>query len=164
MLNLKIRHEIRPGDIGFIIYLHGILYSREKNYDLTFEAYVAHGLLQFVHNYNPYRDRLWLAENNGQIIGCIAIVRTTKEEAQLRWYLVQPDFRRQGIGKQLLGEALNFCREKKYKNVFLWTTSELTGASHIYAQAGFKKKETKSHKVWGKQLIEERYDLILIPE
>jgi N-acetylglutamate synthase-like GNAT family acetyltransferase len=163
MPNWKIRHEIRPGDIGFIIYLHGTLYAREKNYDLTFEAYVAHGLLQFVQNYNPYRDRLWLVESNNQIIGCIGVVRTTKEEAQLRWYLVDPEFRGQGIGKQLLAEALNFCREKKYKTVFIWTTSELPIAAHIYSQAGFKKKTTKSHTIWGKQLVEERYDLVLVP-
>jgi N-acetylglutamate synthase-like GNAT family acetyltransferase len=159
MPNWNLRHDLKPGDIGYIIYLHGILYSRENKYDQTFEAYVAHGLLQFVHNFNPYRDRIWLAEVNGIIIGSIAIVRTTKDEAQLRWYLVHPEFRGQGLGKQLLGEALNFCRERKYSNVFLWTTSELAAAAHIYSQAGFKKTETKSHKVWGKNLSEERYDL-----
>jgi N-acetylglutamate synthase-like GNAT family acetyltransferase len=155
----ELRRELRPGDIGYLIYLHGILYAKEYKFDQTFEAYVAHGLLQFVQLYNPYRDRIWLAEDKGKIIGCAAIVRTSKTEAQLRWYLVHPDYRGQGIGKLLMQEAVNFCTERKYKSVFLWTTSELTAAAHLYAQAGFKKTEVKSHNVWGKFVTEERYNL-----
>jgi len=159
--NWEIRHELRPGDIGYLIYLHGILYAKEYKYDQTFEAYVAHGLLQFVHAYNPYRDRIWLAETDGRIIGSVAIVRTSKLEAQLRWYLVHPDHRGKGLGKTLLGEAIKFCRERKYKSVFLWTTSELAAAAHLYTQAGFRKTGVKSHNIWGKLLAEERYDLDL---
>ena len=160
-MNWELRRELKPGDIGYLIYLHGILYTKEYQYDKTFEADVAHGFLQFVHAFNPYRDRIWLAEVNGQIVGSVAIVRTSKIEAQLRWYLVHPDYRGQGLGKSLLREALDFCKERKYKSVFLWTTSELTTACHLYSQAGFKKTETKSHNVWGKFISEERYDLLI---
>jgi N-acetylglutamate synthase-like GNAT family acetyltransferase len=157
----EIRHELRPGDIGYLIYLHGVLYSKEYGYDQTFETYVAHGLIEFVKSFNPYRDRIWLAESGGNIVGSIAIVRTSKVETQLRWYLVHPDYRGIGLGNILLQEALKFCRERKYNSVFLWTTSELNSASHLYLQAGFKKTEVKSHNVWGKFISEERYDLHL---
>lgn len=158
----ELRHDLKPGDIGYLIYLHGTLYTKEYKYDQSFEVYVAHGLVEFVHAYNPYRDRIWLAEINDQIVGSVAIVRTSKIEAQLRWFLVHPDYRGLGIGKNLILEAINFCKERKYKNVFLWTTSELTAASHLYSQAGFRKKEVKSHNIWGKFVTEERYDLPVI--
>jgi len=157
----ELRHDLKPGDIGYLTYLHGILYAKEYKYDQTFEVYVAHGLVEFVHSFNPYRDRIWLAEADGRIVGSVAIVRTSKIEAQLRWFLVHPEYRGQGLGKSLIREALNFCTERKYKSVFLWTTSELTTASHIYTQAGFKKAEVKSHNVWGKFISEEKYNLLL---
>jgi GNAT superfamily N-acetyltransferase len=157
--NWDIRHELKPGDIGYLTYLHGILYAKEYKYDQTFEAYVAHGLVEFVKSFNPYRDRIWLAEAEGRIIGSVAIVRSTKLEAQLRWYLVHPDYRGRGLGKILIREALDFCKDRKYNSVFLWTTSELTAAAHLYTEAGFKKKEVKSHNVWGKFLAEEKYEL-----
>jgi GNAT superfamily N-acetyltransferase len=158
----EIRHELKPGDIGYLVYLHGHLYSKEYKFDQSFELYIAHGLTQFAHSFNPYRDRIWLAVAGGKIIGSIAIVRTSKVEAQLRWYLVHPDYRNHGLGKTLIKEAVNFCRERKYNNVFLWTTSELTAASHICTLEGFKKTEVKSHNVWGKFVSEEKYDLKLI--
>jgi GNAT superfamily N-acetyltransferase len=162
--NWEIRHELKPGDIGYLIYLHGSLYAKEYKYDQTFEAYVAHGLVEFVKSFNPYRDRIWLAEAEGGIIGSVAIVRTSKVETQLRWFLVHPDYRGQGLGKILLQEALKFCKERKYAGVFLWTTSELTTGSYLYAQAGFKKTIEKSHNIWGKFIAEERYDLNLTVE
>lgn len=164
--NLKsdfdLRHELRPGDLGYLAYLHGSLYFKEYRFDNTFEAYVARGLADFALSFNPYRDRIWIAEADGRIIGSIAIVRVSKEEAQLRWYLVHPDYRGHGLGTTLIGEALKFCRDRKYKNVFLWTTSELTAAAHLYTLAGFKKTQVKSHNIWGKFVTEERYDLEMI--
>lgn len=160
--NWEIRHELKPGDIGYLTYLHGVLYAKEYKYDQTFEAYVAHGLVEFVKAFNPYRDRIWIAEAEGRIVGSVAVVRSTKLEAQLRWYLVHPDYRGQGLGKILIQEALNFCKDRKYNSVFLWTTSELTTAAHLYSEAGFKKKEVKSHNVWGKFISEEKYELPIV--
>jgi len=157
----EIRHHIKPGDIGYLTYLHGILYSKEYGYDHTFEAYVASGLAEFVQSFNTDEDRIWLAETNGHIIGSIAIVRQSKADAQLRWFLVHPEYRGLGIGKELLKDALQFCKRHKYKNVFLWTTSELIEASHLYTRFGFSKTEEKTHEIWGKKVTEERYDLHL---
>lgn len=155
----KIRHHIKPGDIGYLIYLHGILYAKEYGYDQTFEAYVADGLAEFVQSFRPDKDRIWLAEANGRIIGSIAIAGHSKVDAQLRWFLVHRDYRGLGIGKELLKDALQFCKECKYKTIFLWTTSELMAASHLYTRFGFTKSEEKMHEIWGKRVTEERYDL-----
>ena len=157
----KIRHFLKPGDIGHLVYLHGILYAKEYGYDQTFEAYVANGLAEFVQSSGPNRNRIWLAEVNDQIIACIAIVGKSKLEAQLRWFLVHPDYRGLGLGRELLSEALLFCKEHRYRTIFLWTTSELSVARHLYTSVGFRKTEEKIHEIWGKEVTEERYDLNL---
>ncbi len=157
----KIRHNTKPGDIGYLTYLHGILYAREYGYDQTFEVYVAGGLAEFVQLFTPDNDRIWLAETNDVIIGSIAIVRHSEVDAQLRWFLVHPDYRRLGIGKELLRNALQFGKERKYKTIYLWTTSELMEAGHLYTHLGFRKTEEITHKIWGKTVTEERYELNL---
>ncbi|MDH5482906.1 MAG: GNAT family N-acetyltransferase [Candidatus Bathyarchaeota archaeon] len=157
----EIRHRIKPGDVGYLTYLHGTLYAKEYGYDETFEAYVACGLAEFVNLFNTNKDRIWLAETKGRIIGSIAIVGHSKAEAQLRWFLVHPDYRRIGIGKELMQEAVQFCKERKYKIIFLWTTSELLAAEHLYTCFGFGKTEEKTHEIWGKKVTEEKYCLYL---
>jgi GNAT superfamily N-acetyltransferase len=157
----KIRHRMIPGDIGCLTYLHGISYAEEYGYDQTFEAYVASGLAEFVQSFRPSKDRMWLAETNDQIIGSIAIVSHSKRDAQLRWFLVHPHYRGLGIGKELLREALQFCKERKYNTIFLWTTSELTDAGRLYARFGFIKTKEETHEIWGKLVTEEKHALDL---
>jgi len=157
----RIRHHIEPGDIGYLTYLHGVLYAKEYGYDETFEAYVAGGLAEFVQSFSPDKDGIWVAEANSRVIGSVAIVGHSEADAQLRWFLVHPDYRRLGVGKELLKNAVQFCRECRYKAVFLWTTSELVAAGHLYTRFGFRKTEEKTHKIWGKNVTEERYDLYL---
>jgi ribosomal protein S18 acetylase RimI-like enzyme len=157
----KIRHHIKPGDMGYLTYLHGILYAKEYGYNQAFEAYVASILSKFVQSFNPKKDRIWLAEIKNQIIGSIIIIGHSRVKAQLRCFLVHPDYRGLGLGKELIKEALQFCKECKYKTVFLFTESELGAARHLYACAGFRKIGEKTHKNWGKRVTEEKYDLNL---
>ena len=158
---MRIRTEIRPGDVGSVIHLHGIVYAQEHNLDLTFEAYVAAGLAEFAKSYDERKDRLWLAEDSGRIVGSIAIVGQADGSAQLRWFLVHPEARGSGLGHKLLSEALEFCRDRGLRSVFLWTANELKAAGHLYRQAGFRLTEQKAHEIWGPVRTEERYDLTL---
>ena len=160
-LDWTLRHSLRPGDIGYLTYLHGTVYAREYGYDTTFEAYVAGGLADFVRSFNREKDCIWLAEAKHRIVGSVAIVGRSKLKAQLRWFLVHPDYRGRGIGKELLKGALRFSKRRKYKTVFLWTTSELDAARHLYTALGFKKTKETCHVIWGKTIKEERYDLQL---
>ncbi len=157
----KIRHHIKSGDIGYLTYLHGILCAKEYGYDQTFESYVAAGLAEFARSFSPGEDRIWLAEIKGRIIGSIAIVGHSREAAQLRWFLVHPAYRGLGLGKEFLKKALRFCKERKYETIFLWTTRELTEAGHLYTRFGFIKTEEKTHRIWGKRVTEEKYNLRL---
>jgi GNAT superfamily N-acetyltransferase len=175
-----LRTELRPGDLGCLTYLHGILYARERGWDRTFEAYVARGLAGFVLDYDQTRERVWLAERGDEILGSIAIVRArdgatrgahheraevgdegAADVAQLRWFLVHPDTRGQGLGRKLIGEALNFCHVAGYRRVILWTVSGLDAAAHLYRAAGFERVEARTHQIWGRVVTEERYELEL---
>jgi len=157
---IDIRHTLKPGDIGYIIYLHGILYAAEYGFDHTFEPYVAGPISEFV-KAGTERERLWVVEKDNQISGCIAIVKFSEEEAQLRWLILHPETRGHGIGKKLVDNAVRFSRECGYSSIFLWTLNILPEALQLYKSFGFQLTETKTHQIWGRELTEERYDLVL---
>lgn len=151
---------MRPGDIGSIVFLHGYLYAEECGFDYTFDAYVAEPIAKFVKR-STQRERIWIVEKEGQIMGSTAVVRFSEKEAQLRWLLLHPKLRGYGLGKLLLKEAVNFCMEQGYQQIFLWTVSTLIPAINLYRSFGFKKTESETHKRWGRVVTEERYDLKL---
>ena len=157
---IELRHDFKPGDLGTIVHLHGTIYAREYGFDETFEAYVAGPLAEFA-RIRAHRDRIWLAEREGRIVGCIAIVGASQNEAQLRWFLVDPSARGQGLGRQLLQEAVEFSKSQDYRSVFLWTVSTLTAAARLYQSFGFRKVEEKPCRQWGVNVVEERYVLNL---
>lgn len=157
---VRIRNNLRPGDIGSIIYLHGKLYAREYDFDHTFEPYVAAPLAEFVLKQNT-RERIWIVEKEERVLGSVAIVQFSETQAQLRWLILHPDLRGLGIGRQLVEDAVDFCRSSGYASVFLWTIDFLGAALKLYTAAGFTLTETNTHQIWGKTLTEERYDLKL---
>ncbi len=159
--SITIRNELKPGDIGYITYLHGILYAEEYGFDTSFEPYVALPLCEFARADDRERQRIWIAEKNKTIIGSVAIVTHSTQEAQLRWLLIHPEHRGQELGKKLVKNAIEFSRNAGYDRVFLWTVSLLDAAAHIYRSFGFTKTEEKTHRIWGRYLTEERYDLTL---
>jgi GNAT superfamily N-acetyltransferase len=152
-----IRTHLLPGDIGSIVYLHGILYAREYNFDHTFEAYVAGPLATFALAPSD-RQRIWIAEHEGKVVGCIAIVEAAPEIAQLRWFLVDPSMRGIGLGRKLIEASVEFCRDAGYSRIILWTVSALTAAAHLYRALGFEIVERISGTHWGVEVIEEKYE------
>lgn len=159
-LNVGIRCEMKPGDIGYLIYLHGRLYAEEYGWDNTFEAYVAGPLAEFAKSHND-RERIWIVEKNGKVSGSIAIVEESKEKALLRWFLLHPDLRGHRIGRALIEEAISFCRDCGYSLVFLWTVSALAAAVRLYRSVGFQLTEENVREMWGTTVTEQRYDLSL---
>lgn len=158
------REGLKPGDIGYLIYLHGVLYARESGYSQEFEGYVVKTFYEFLEHYDTQKDKIWLATYNRQIVGCIAILAKPDHEAQLRWFLVHPIFRGTGIGKHLLSTALTHCREQHFNNVYLLTTDVQQKAIAMYKKAGFVPTESVQLEQWGKMLREERYDLKLLTQ
>lgn len=158
--DISIRTEIKSGDAGYITFLHGSIYKEEYNYTTAFEAYVAQSFFDFLLHYNPQKDRLWCAEHNGRIIGCIGIVGH-EEKAQLRWYLIDPLYRGMGLGKRLLNYALEFAKERGYKSIYLDTTSDLEKAIGLYKKAGFVKVSEKPNNSWREGLMEIEFSMNL---
>jgi DNA-binding MarR family transcriptional regulator/GNAT superfamily N-acetyltransferase len=151
----------KPGDIGYIIYRHGVVYANEYQLDETFEAYVAKYMAEFIENYNHTKDNLWIVEKGNQIVGSIAIVKVEDTVAQLRWYFVEPHSRNKGIGTKLMHEALSFCRHTGYQKVVLGTISDLEIARKMYSKNGFRLISSKKHRIWGQELTEEEWELEL---
>lgn len=159
--NVEIRSELRPGDLGTIVLMHGVLYASEYQMDHTFEGHVAAGLGEFAKGYDPQKDRIWMAETDGRIVGSVAISGRENHTGQLRWFLLDPEMRGRGLGQRLVHEAVEFCRQCNYRSVYLWTLSELHTATYLYRKAGFELTEEKTHDIWGRVRTEQRYDLKL---
>jgi GNAT superfamily N-acetyltransferase len=154
------RHELKPGDLGYIIYLHGSLYSQEYNFDSSFETYVAIPLVKFARSHTE-KERLWIVEDSSGIVGTIAVVRDSDLQAQLRWLLLAPEIRGFGIGRKLMEEAISFSKECGYVSAFFWTVDILHEAAQLYRSLGFEITEEITHKIWGVRLCEQRYELKL---
>lgn len=158
---VTIRTSINPGDVGYLIYLHGVLYAREYGLDGTFESGVAERLGKFAQDYDPRKDYFAVAELDGRIVGSIIINGLSDELAQLRFFLVHPDARGRGLGRELINRALAFCRAQGFKKVHLWTISELAVARHLYLEAGFVVTREEKHEIWGAMRTEQEYELEL---
>ena len=158
---ISIRTELCPGDLGYVTYMHGALYHREYGYGIQFESYVAKGLCEFVERYNPERSRIWVCEHADRMIGFLLLM-DRGHAAQLRYFLIEPNYRGMGLGSKLMNLYMDFLHECGYKESYLWTTHELFTAARLYKRHGFLLTEEKESITFGKPLREQRYDLKLV--
>ena len=152
-----------PGAIGRVAELHAAYYSKSWNFGLYFEAKVASELSEFLRRFDPATDAFWPARRGGRVEGSIAIdgARASAEGAHLRWFILSDALRGQGIGNRLMREAVDFCRQNAYAQVYLWTFRGLESARHVYEKFGFRLAEELEGEQWGKRVLEQRYVLAL---
>ena len=158
--NVTIRTDLRPGDIGYVTYLHGKLYSKEYDFGVQFESYVAESLHEFQKQYDPKRNRVWVCEDGDEIVGFMALM-DRGAAAQLRYFILLPEYRGTGLGNKLMKLFMEFMRSCGYTSSYLMTTDELRAAAHLYMKYGYRLTEEKESNAFGKPLREQRYDLIL---
>ena len=153
--------EHQPGDMGWVVERHAVLYYEQDGWGSGFEALVAGIVKDFLENFDPKRERCWIAERNGERVGCVFIVND-KGEARLRLLIVEPSARGAGLGRRLVEECIRFSREAGYRKVVLWTHAHLTAARAIYAGTGFRKlKKTETHDSFGPKAVSEFWELKL---
>ena len=152
----------QPGDIGWIIHRHGVLYGEEYGLDQTFEALVARIAAGFIENFDAARERCWLAERDGAIVGSVLLVKESDEVGKLRLLYVEPAARGLGIGSRLVGECIRFARQRRYRKITLWTNDVLVSARRIYQAAGFHLVSEEPHRSFGQDLVGQFWELPLL--
>ena len=158
-----------PGDIGWVIARHGALYAQEYGWDLTFEALVAEIAARFVTQFEPKREHCWIAERDGENVGCVFLVQARDEKTnapiggvgQLRLLLVEPSARGLKLGDTLVRECERFARRVGYTSIRLWTNSVLHAARHIYQKHGYRLVASEKHKSFGRELVGQTWELAL---
>ena len=159
--SLYVLRPHQPGDMGWVVHRHGAIYAREWGYDEHFEALVARIVADFLDRFDPTRERCWIAEKDGAIVGSVFVVSKSKTVAKLRLLLVEPSARGLGIGRRLVDECIRFARGAGYRKLTLWTHSQLTAARRLYQDAGFKRVRQVRCFSFGKDLVDEIWDLRL---
>jgi DNA-binding MarR family transcriptional regulator/GNAT superfamily N-acetyltransferase len=143
----------RPGEFGWVVHRHGVLYSEEYGWDETFEGLVARIVADYVDQHDIRREAVWIAEIDGEPVGCVFCVKKNERTAQLRLLLVEPRARGRGIGTRLVQECIDFARRSGYSEMTLWTNDILDEARRIYERAGWKLVEQSKHHSFGHDLV-----------
>jgi GNAT superfamily N-acetyltransferase len=161
----------RPGDIGWVVGRHGALYAQAYGWDWRFEALVARIAADFVERFDAMREACWIAERDGQPLGCVFLVQARDDStgtpeagvAQLRMLLLEPAARGAGLGRRLVAECETFARAAGYTRIRLWTNSVLSAARGIYVKAGYRLLASEAHHNFGQHLVGEIWELDLAP-
>ena len=150
-----------PGSIGRIVELHARYYRELAGFGLPFESRVARELSEFCERHVDERDGLWLALQDGNVEGSIAIdgSRAGQEGAHLRWFIASDTTRGTGVGTALLTSAMEFCESRHYERVYLWTFEGLAAARHLYEKFGFRLAAQQRGTQWGVEVNEQRFEL-----
>lgn len=159
--DITIRTQVRPGDLGYISYMHAKIYHEEHQFNLDFDYHMAKSFVEFYELKNFEKHRFWIAEYQGEILGSLVLM-DRGAEAQVRFYLLSPKARGLGLGKKLMQLFMDYLYQSSYLSCYLWTIKRLSPAISIYLKNGFKLEEEKSSFMYGHELLEQKYVVDLV--
>lgn len=140
---------------------HYRIYQEEYNFDDSFKEFIADSIVSFSKNRDAEKENIWVVNVNGLVKGSIGVVSVSGDTAQLRWFLIEADQRGKGHGKRLIKEAIQFSKDKNYKNLILWTNRSLSAARNLYEYFRFKITEVKKSFLSNQEILEEKWELKL---
>lgn len=156
---LSIRNFLKPGDLGQVAALHGKIYGEEHGFPIGFEMYVMESLIEFYRQFDEERDRVWVVESEGRMVGFLLLMHRAKNSAQLRYFIMEKPFRGIGLGKELMQKWMEFFEEKNYQSAYLYTTSGLDPAISLYERYGFVRISEEQTENFGFPMLEILYRL-----
>lgn len=151
--------EHRAGDMGWIVHRQAVLYHEAYGWNEELEALMSDITARFVRNFDPTLERCWIAEKGTDILGSVLCVKKTRAIGQLRLLYVEPSARGLGLGTRLVNECIVFARRAGYRKLVLWTNSVLESARRIYTRAGFQLVASEEQHSFGKDVVEETWEL-----
>ncbi|WP_336518601.1 GNAT family N-acetyltransferase [Pollutibacter soli] len=157
---LKFSNQLLPSDIAGVSELHRKIYTTEYGYGESFMEYVDTTLDEFYSRYDPLKDKVWLCKSEEELLGFLLLLHHDDQLVQLRYFVLSPQLRGRGIGNKWMNEFLDCMRERNYTRAFLYTSSELPAAAHLYKKAGFVLTESIPSERFGKPVVEQRYELV----
>lgn len=156
MANYMIR-ENKPGEPSLVAHFYYKLFEEQFDFLPSIEEYFLHAMTDLFGN--PEGNKLYVVEDNGEIVGSVCIVKLAEHEAQLRLFGTSPALQGKGFGMKLMEVAMNFCREMEYNHVILWTIDICEAARHLYGKFGFEMTDRKPNTTWAKYpMTEEKWE------
>ncbi len=152
-----------PGDVGRVTEAHAVYYHQHWGFDVSFETQVGRELSEFMASFDGERSAFWAADWGGRFAGSVALDGRDcfAAGARVRWFIVKPEFQSRGLGRDLIGRTVDFCRGKVYPRIFLWTFRGLDTARRLYESAGFRLTEEHDVRQWGREITEQKFELDL---
>ena len=158
--DISIQANPELGDIGALVSLHGALFCEAYGLNASFEADVAASLGSFATR-RTGREILWIVKRGERVMGSLGVARHNDREAEIRWFVLDPELRCQGLGSKLLEDAIVFARNQNYRSIHVWTAVRFKEAEQLYRHHGFRLTEQYVNRKWGTSVTEQRYDLFL---
>ncbi len=152
----------RPGDLGWLIGLHGRWYAEHYGFTAKFEQVVAGIAADVAGRLAPPRVTMLIARDDEGPLATLTADGDDRDEpgrGHIRTVIADPRAQGRGIGQHLLATGLANLREAGLPGAWLDTFAGLDAARAVYLKAGFRLVRQAEGDFWGSTVLEQRYEL-----